>query len=173
MRYKHKGWAARETYPHKKITQTLRFLRCVSTCRSYAGCAVLSLTCNVNWCCTSATEAPVGLEPPMSHLSALFLRARVLLCFLCEHADEINITHAYFCLPRSRGSVVIRGRHHRMSWGTKLACDGLSWKKDLSCRITHKCCIYFLKHKTQRHLDSLINTSGFKCNGLGFGVLLY
>lgn len=120
------GGPDRETYPNKGITQwSSKVLSCVFVCTLRVGCALLSLTCNMNWCCTTVTEAPVGLELPW---------ATCLPCMyacMCEFSVWTvwwNKHHAHFCLLRSRGSVVIHKRHPCMPWGTKLAYNGFSWK---------------------------------------------
>lgn len=55
-------------------------------------CTILSLSCNMNRCCTTATDAPVGLEPPMSYLSAAPECVLLSSGFLGVAAYEINIT---------------------------------------------------------------------------------
>lgn len=127
--YKHEGHCQGNISTQKE--HTMNFLGvemcvCACTCRIYRGGTVTHLLHElVLYHCHWGT---CGTQAPMSHLSAVFACMHEFLCFLCELADEINITCTCFCLSRSWRSVVIRRKHPCMSWGTNLACDGLHWK---------------------------------------------
>lgn len=116
-----RGGAARETST-QRITHT-QAPKCRGVCVCVyihvgglqEACAVLSLTCYLNWC--YITEAPVGPESPRATCLQRTPRMRCMSFGLFFWADEINIIHTHthserdthLCLPRSRGSVVIRG----------------------------------------------------------------